>query len=90
MKIITRTGVGTATHGTEVRDRRGSGLLPVQAKGDGATTFRVMGRVSPEGRWQQIKAPGTADFLESNSWVPYLQLEVTSGAGTVSLFVGEE
>lgn len=86
---LTKTGVGTVTHTASLRDSQGSGLIPVQASSDGATTFRVLGRVSPDAPWAEIKAAGTADFLEAFSWVPFVQLEVTSGSGTVSLWVAE-
>jgi hypothetical protein len=86
---LSRTGVGVVSNDAAVRDSRGTGLLPVQADGDGATTFRVTGRVSPSAPWVEIKAPGTADWLEAISWVPYLQLEVTVGTGTVDLYIGE-
>lgn len=89
MQKIVRTSVGTSSHSEVIRDRSGSGLLPIQADGDGATTFRVTGRVSPEAPWVEIKAAGTSDFLEAISWVPYIQLEVTAGSGTVTLWVAE-
>lgn len=87
---ITRTGVGTATHAASVRDSEGSSMLPIQAVGDGVTNFRVLGRVSLDAPWVEIKAGGVDDFLESFSWVPYLQLEIVSGAGTVTLYIGEK
>jgi hypothetical protein len=86
---LSRTGVGTADTQASIRDTAGSSLLPIQADGDGATTFRVLGRVSPEAPWVEIKAAGTADFLESISWVPFLRLEVTAGAGMVHLWIGD-
>lgn len=85
---LTRTGVGTVDHEGTVRDTNGSGLLPVQADTDG-TTFKLLGRVSPDAPWVEIKAAGTVDFLENISWVPYLRLEITAGAGTVTVWVGE-
>lgn len=87
---ISRTGVGTVTHAASVRDSNGHALLPIQADGDGATTFRVLGRVSPEAPWVEIVAAGTVDFLESISWVPFIQLEITAGSGPVILYIGEE
>ena len=89
---ISQTGVGTKSPTTSIRDSYGHALLPIQAHGDGATTFRVRGRVSndPACPWVDIVAAGTADFLQSISWIPFLQLEVTSGAGTVDLYIGEE
>jgi hypothetical protein len=87
---ITRTGVGTADHTDSLVDLYGSGLLPVQADGDGSTTFRVLGRVSGEAPWVEIRAAGTADFLEAISWVPFIRLEVTAGTGVVSLWVGAD
>jgi hypothetical protein len=87
---ITQTGVGASSHEGIVRDTQGTSLLPVQAEGDGVTMFRLMGRAHPAAPWMELKAPGTADWLESVSWVPYLQLEVTSGAGTVNLYIAEK
>jgi hypothetical protein len=87
---ITRTGVGTVTHTGSVRDSYGHALLPIQADGDGATTFRVLGRVSPDAPWVELIAAATVDFLESISWVPFIQLEITAGTGTVTLWVGDE
>jgi hypothetical protein len=87
---ISQTGVGTATHDTAIRDTFGHALLPIQAEGDGATTFRVLGRVAPEAPFEEIVAAATANFLQSISWVPYIQLEVTAGTGTVTLWIGEQ
>lgn len=87
---ISQTGVGTSTHDASVRDSFGHGLLPVQAHGDGVTTFRVLARIRQDAPWVEIIAAGTADFLQSVSWVPFIQLEVTAGAGEVTLWVGEE
>lgn len=89
MHKLTATGAaGTAETTTAIRDSRGVGLLPVQADTDG-TTFRLLARVSPDAPWVEIKAAGAVDFLESISWVPYLRLEITSGTGTVTVWVGE-
>lgn len=90
MSILTRTGVGTAENLGVIRDTQGTGLLPIQADGDGATTFRINGRVSPDAPWVELKAAGTADFLEAISWVPYLQLQVTAGTGTVTVWIGSK
>jgi hypothetical protein len=87
---ISKTGVGTATHAGSVRDSYGHALLPIQGSSDGATTFRVRGKVSPEAPWIDIVTAGTVDFLQSISWVPFIQLEITSGTGTVNLYIGEE
>jgi hypothetical protein len=92
MKKLSQTGVGTKTLASNetIRDSYGKALLPIQASGDGATTFRVRGRISTEAPWVDIVAAGTTDFLESISWCPLIQLEVTAGSGTVTLWVGEE
>jgi hypothetical protein len=75
-----------------VRDSYGHALLPIQAAGDGITTFRVRGRVSNEAScpWVDIVTASTADFLQSISWVPFIQLEITAGTGSVTLYIGEE
>jgi hypothetical protein len=86
---FTQPGVGTAENGAAIRNTAGTSLLPIQAKGDGNTMFRVMGRVSPEADWVELRAPAAADFLETITWVPYLRLEVVSGSGTVNLWIAE-
>jgi hypothetical protein len=86
---LTRTGVGVTSNDGVIRDSHGSGLLPIQAAVTGTATFRVVGRVAPSAPWVEIKASGSADFLEAISFVPYLQLEVLSGTGTVDLYIGE-
>lgn len=90
MTIITQAGVGSATHTFELRDSNGTGLLPLQAEVTGSATFRILGRVDISAPWREIRAAGTTGFLESFSWVPYLQLEVTSGTGSVSVYIGEK
>lgn len=88
---LTQTGVGTKSNDDkEIYDSTGTGMLPVQVDGDGATTFKVNARVSTEAPWMEIIAAGTVDVLESIAWVPYIQLQVTAGAGTVNLWVGEK
>jgi hypothetical protein len=87
---LSQTGVGTATTNAVLRDLAGHALLPVQAhSSDGATTFRVLGSVSPDAPFVEIIAAGTADFLQSISWVPNIQLQITGGTGTVTLWLGE-
>lgn len=87
---FTQTGVGTTSNIAALRDLTGTGLLPIQAEpSDGATTFRILGRCSPEAPWREFKAAGTAGFLECMSWVPYVQLEVTAGTGTVTVWIYE-
>lgn len=89
MITLNRTGVGVVDHPGTVRDSRGTGMLPVQAGGDGTTTFRVLGRVSADAPWVELRGAGNGDFLESMAWVPYLRLEITAGAGSVSVWIGE-
>lgn len=86
---LSKTGVGTADTVRPVRDIVGSGLLPIQASPAAATTFRILGRVSPDAPWVELKAPGTLGFLEAFVRVPYIRLDVTAGAGAVSLWIGE-
>lgn len=88
--MLRRTGVGTADVGNvPVTDRQGSGFIPMQVQGDGTTTFRVNGKAAPDAPWFTIKAAGTADFLESFSWCPFIQLEITAGTGQVTLWIGD-
>jgi len=91
---ISRTGVGTANSDTNINrviyDSTGTGMLPVQAKVTGAATFRLLARVDPSAPWVEFIPAGTADFLQSIAWVPFVQLEITAGAGTVDLWIGEK
>lgn len=87
---ISQTGVGAATHEGVIRDSNGTGLLPIQVEGDDLTNFRIMGRVSPEAPWVEVKSATSNDFLECISWVPYLQLEIITGPGTINLYIGEK
>ena len=90
MKTIIQTGAGEATHEAALRDSDGTGTLPIQAEVSGAATFLIRGRVSPEAPWFTLRDASSADFLETISWVPYLQLVVTDGTGTVRLLIGEK
>lgn len=91
MISLQQTGVGVQSNtAREVYDSMGTGMLPVQVDGDGVTTFKINGRVSPDAPWMEIVAAQTADLLQSIAWVPYIQLEVTAGAGTVKLWLGEK
>jgi len=92
---LTKTGVGTHANSDtgiarEIYDSTGTGLLPIQADVTGVATFRVLAKAALGAQWKEIIAPGTVGFLQSISWVPYVQLEVTAGAGTVELFIGEK
>jgi hypothetical protein len=87
---LTQTGVGTVSHPYSLRDDQGTALLPVQGKVTGSATFRLLGRVSPDADWLEIRAANTVAFLESFSWVPFIQLEITSGSGTVTLWIGDK
>lgn len=90
MTKLTQTGVGSAQNQNALLDTDGTGILPIQASGDGATTFRVLGKVSKDAPFIEIKGAGTGDFLEGLSWVPFIALEVTAGAGTVDLYIGDK
>lgn len=85
-----RTGTGTAVADKVVNDATGTGFLPIQARGDGATQFRVLGRVAEEADWIEVIPVGTASFLQSIAWCPHLALEITSGTGAVTIWVGEK
>lgn len=89
MKLTASGAAGTAENTTAIRDSQGTGSLPLQADTDG-TAFRVLGRVSPDAPWVEIKAAGTADFLDHIPWTPYLRVEITAGTGTVTLWCGEK
>ena len=90
MQKLTQTNAGATSTTFAVRDTDGSGLLPIQAAVEsGSPSFSVQARVSPDAPWVEIKAAGTAAFLESISWVPFIQLTVT-GTGVVSLLIGEK
>lgn len=87
---LTQTGPGAVTHASMVRDTNGKGLLPVQVSVSGAADYRVSGRIAPDLPWIELWPERSAPTLESTSWVPFLQLEVTSGTGTATLWLGEE
>lgn len=87
---LEQSGVGTAETPSAVRDTNGTGNLPIQAAVSGTATFRILGKVSAEAPWEDVKEPTSAEFLESFSWLPYIQLEVTAGTGTVTIFIGEK
>jgi len=84
MQKLNLTGVGTAAVQSEIYDSTGTGMLPIQAHVTGVATLRIVGRVADDAPWVEIVAPGTAGFLQSFAWVPFLQLEITAGAGSVA------
>lgn len=90
--ILKMQGLGTADNGTgrAILDSAGIGMLPIQAEIDGAATFRVLAKATSEAPWREIIAATSAGFLQSVAWVPFIQLEVTVGTGTVTLYVGEK
>lgn len=81
MQKVVQTGVGTKNLTFPHSDK-----IALQVDGDGVTTFQVNGRVSPEAPWMPLVASGTADTLQSLPWYPELQLSVTAGTGTVTLY----
>ena len=86
---IPLTGVGAASNPFALRDRNGTGALPIQVDIEGTATYRINGRVSDDAGWQEITPPSSEGILESISWIPFVQLEVISGTGKVSLWVAE-
>lgn len=88
---LTQTGVGkTSNVERPVYDSTGTGVLPMQANVEGTATFDILGRVAPEAPWVPLKTGLTEGFLENFSWLPYVQLSVTAGDGTVNIWVGEK
>lgn len=75
---LTRRLVGTADHVNALRDSRGSGILPLQVEFSAgfAGSYRLLGRVTPEAPWREIKPSQTAGLLEGLSYVPYVRLEI--------------
>lgn len=90
--ILTKNGVGAVDNGAArpLLDSAGTGMLPIQAEGDGVTSFRVLGKATSEAPWREIIAQGTASFLQSIAWLPFIRLEIMAGAGKVDLYVGEK
>jgi hypothetical protein len=82
--MLTVNGVGTDANTRPIPD----GATAIQAAGDGLTTFRIMGRLGSSAEWVELVAAGTADLLQSIPALPYVQLEVTAGTGTVNLYIG--
>lgn len=89
MKLTATSGTPAETP-SAVRDTHGTGTLPIQAEVVGSANFRVLGRVSKDAPWVEVKEAGSVSFLESFTWLPYLLLEVISGAGSVNLYIGEK
>lgn len=88
---LTATGAGnTDALRYAIRDTDGTSILPLQAHVEGDATFNINGRVSGEAPWLPLKEDATADFLESFSYIPHLQLEITAGSGTVTLWIGDK
>lgn len=87
---ITSSAVGITPGSHLVRDTAGSGLLAMQLEITGTATARVLGRVSPEAPWVEIREAATAGYLEVSARVPYVALEVTAyTGGAVNLYIAE-
>lgn len=93
MPKIVADAVGIFPYPVALSDRRGTGSLPLQAvvPAGGSATFRLLGRVSADAPWVEVRAPASAGFAESMRFLPYLALEVTSlsSGGAVVLWIGE-
>lgn len=81
MQKVSQTGVGAKSIDVPHTD-----AIALQLAGDGATTFQVNARVSPDAPWATLVASGTADSIQSIPFYPELQLDVTAGTGTVTLY----
>lgn len=86
---ITTNGSGIFPCVRAIRSNHGTSLLPIQCAAEGTVTYRLLGRVSADAPWVEIRAEGSGDFLESFSWVPYVAVEVVSGDGAVSAWIGD-
>jgi hypothetical protein len=82
MQKVSVTGVGVSA---EV-DIQHTDAIAIQTHGDGATTYQVEARVSPEAPWATVIASSTVDHIQSLPFYPELRLNVTAGAGTVTLY----
>lgn len=88
---ISQTGIGIASHTKPRQDSTGTGILTHQAVVvSGTPTFRILGRVDPAAPWMEIRAPATADWIESFAWCPFVALEITAGSGQVDLYIAEK
>jgi hypothetical protein len=88
---IEQAGVGTVESGDKpIYDSTGTGMLPLQVEVTGAATYRILGRLAADAPWVELRAADTAGCLESFTWVPFMALDVTAGAGTVTLWIGEK
>lgn len=86
MLKLTQSGVGIAASTGDISltsDRE----LFAQADVTGTATYRILGRYDEEAQWQEIAAPSSDGFLAPIPWVRQVALEVTSGSGSVDLFV---
>lgn len=91
MQLLERSGVGTISVDREIYDSTGTGMLPLQAAvTSGVASFRVMARVDPGAPWMEIAGESSSGWLNSIAWVPFIQLEIVSGTGTVRLWLGEK
>ena len=90
VSTITQTGVGAVEFQTALLDNDGTGILPIQVAVTGTVTYRINGRVSAGAPWVEIRAADTTAFLETISWLPYVQLEVTAGTGSAALYIGNK
>lgn len=85
---LSRTSAGTVENLEALRDTDGTGVLPLQVRVTGGASFVVNGRVAPDAPWIEI-ASGSADILESITWLPHVQL-VQTGTGAVDLWIADK
>lgn len=85
------TGIHAAPYA--LTDPNGTGTFPVQVYlPEGVTaTYRIVGRVSPEAPWVEIRAESSSGMLEAMSYLPYIAVDISAiSGGSLVAWVGEQ
>ena len=84
--IIAQTGVGVSNGKVFGNDRD---FLPMQLVLEAGVSAKINGRVNTAAPWVELVEVQAAGDIFSVSYCPYIQLEVTAGAGKATLYVAE-
>jgi hypothetical protein len=86
---LRQAGRGMVAHEALIRADRSRGAIPTQAVVTGDAVYRVLGRASPNFPWVEVRPCSSVGYVGALEWMPYIGLEVTSGAGTVQMWIVE-
>jgi hypothetical protein len=92
MARIQASVTGIAAHPAVLKDSSGVGTIPIQVyiPAGVTATYRVVGRVSPEAPWVEIRGSLTTGLLEAMQYCPYIALDITAIAGgSIVLWTGD-